>query len=153
MAAGRWLIAGTHNIASFNRKTVQPITLSDGTYIPAKTLLLAPSMAISSDPEIYENPDQFDGLRYYRLRERSPQDANRHQFATVSKTMMHFGEGRHACPGRFFASHEIKMILADLVLQYDFKLKDGEGRPKNILYQSLHFPDPTKEILFKKRSV
>ncbi len=38
---------------------------------------------------------------------------------------MQFGFGRHACPGRFFAANEIKMIIANFVMDYDIKLPDG----------------------------
>lgn len=30
-----------------------------------------------------------------------------------------FGYGRHACPGRFFASHEMKLMLAHIIQHYD----------------------------------
>jgi cytochrome P450 len=40
-------------------------------------------------------------------------------------TCPQFGFGRHACPGRFFAANEIKMIIANFVLAYDMKLPDG----------------------------
>lgn len=36
-----------------------------------------------------------------------------------------FGWGRHACPGRFFAANEIKMIVATYILTYDIRLPDG----------------------------
>jgi len=34
---------------------------------------------------------------------------------------MAFGYGEHACPGRFFASNEIKIALIHLLLKYDWK--------------------------------
>jgi cytochrome P450 len=136
-------------IVTFQRSVLKPITLSDGTYLPTGTRIFAPSVAISSDPSIYEEPDHFDGLRFYNLRQRSPEDENTYQFISTSKTQMHFGGGRHACPGRWFASHEIKLILATLISRYDLRLKEGEGRPKNILFQSQLTPNPNAEILFK----
>ncbi|KAH6673714.1 cytochrome P450 [Halenospora varia] len=136
-------------VAAFQRKVIQIITLSDGTYLKAGTWLLAPTVAISHDSEIYENLEDFDRLRYYKLRERSDLDEKKNQFASTSKNMMHFGAGRHACPGRWVASHEIKLILATFVLNYDIKVREDVGRPKNILFQWKYILDPTKEILFK----
>lgn len=141
------------NVISFPRKAVQDLTLSDGTFIHAGTFVIAPSLAISADESIYPDADNFDGLRYYRLRQRSREDENMHQLTSTSKTMTHFGLGRHACPGRWFASAEIKTVLASLLLEYDFKLKEGEGRPKNMLVQVLQLPDPRAEILFKRMEV
>jgi cytochrome P450 len=83
---------------------VKDMTLSDGTYIPKGTLLLAPSLAISADNEVYSNTDTFDGLRYYKMRKDSAVNENRFQFTSTSGTMLHFGTGRHACPGRWWVA-------------------------------------------------
>ena len=64
---------------------------------------------------------------------------------------MHFGIGKHSCPGRWFASYEIKLNLAALLLKYDLKLKDGERRPKSLNYQFLNSPNPNAEVLFRNR--
>ena len=137
---------------SFNRKTVKDITLSDGTFLPRNTYLVAPALAVSSDPSIFPNADSFDGLRYYNLRQQSSRDEYKYQLSTIDKHMLHFGAGRHACPGRWFASAEIKLILATLILQYDMKLKDGV-RPKSILFQAQQLPNPFADVLFKRREV
>lgn len=64
---------------------------------------------------------------------------------------MTFGHGRFACPGRFFASNESKVVLAELLLTYDIKLKEGEERPKNLFFADACFPDPKREVLFRRR--
>ena len=64
---------------------------------------------------------------------------------------MQFGSGRHACPGRWFASHQIKLVLAAVIDRYQLRLKDGEGRPRSIVFQTNQFPDPKAEILFKSK--
>jgi cytochrome P450 len=140
-------------VSSFQRRAAKNITLSDGTFIPAGTLLMAPSLAVSADESIYPDADTFDGLRYFKLRQRSKEDENIHQFTTTSKNMLHFGVGRHACPGRWFASAEIKMVLAELILEYDFKLKEGEGKPKSLNRQYQNMPNPTAQLLFKRREL
>lgn len=65
------------------------------------------------------------------------------------------GHGRHACPGRFFASAEIKIILIGLLQNYDIKLCDDyrEGRPLNILTEFMAHQDHTYEVCFRKRAV
>lgn len=65
------------------------------------------------------------------------------------------GHGRHACPGRFFASAEIKIILIGLLQNYDIKLYDDyrEGRPLNILTEFMAHQDHTYEVCFRKRAV
>jgi cytochrome P450 len=125
--------------------------LSDGTLLPTGTLTFSPSNAIASDSTIYPNADTFDGLRFYNLREASAEDGNKYQLTSISSTQMFFGAGRHACPGRWFASHEIKLVIASLMSRYEFRLKGGEERPKSILFQHGDGPDPKAEILFLSR--
>ena len=138
--------------ATFQRKVLRPITLSDGTSIPSGTYTFSPAHAINFDPTIYANPQTFDGLRFYNLRRLSlAEDEKKHQLTSVTKTEMQFGGGRHACPGRWFASHQVKMVLAAMIGRYEVKLKDGEGRPESIVFQTNQFPDPKAEILFKDR--
>lgn len=141
------------NVTSFIRKVRQPITLSDGTFLPAGTKLLAPQCGISNDPRYYPDPEVFDALRFWKMRQRSDADANRFQFTSMSDTNMNFGAGKHACPGRFFAGNEVKMILAYFLINYDIKLKDGESRPKGMMLMMSKTPDPNAEILFRRRTV
>lgn len=75
---------------------------------------------------------------------------------------MTFGHGRYACPGRFFASNESKIILATLLLKYDIrfehqeKIKEGKmlgkcERPANLVFADACFPNPEVKVLFRKR--
>lgn len=138
-------------IVSFTRKANKDLILSDGTEIPKGTFLLAPSLAISADPEVYPNAHLFDGMRFYKMRQRSKPEENKYQFTSTSKTMLHFGAGRHACPGRWFANTQAKLVISTLILRYDFKFKEGQGRPKSILSQAHNAPNPLVEVLFRKR--
>ena len=150
------------NVTSFIRKVMRPIDLSDGTHLPAGTSLLTPLAGISRDERFYSNPNSFDGLRFWRLRQRSPvpdgsskgmsDDAGRWQFTSVGDAHVNFGLGRHACPGRFFAAVEAKMILAYLLLRYDIRLQEGEGRPKPMMFMMMKSPNQDAEIMFRRRS-
>jgi cytochrome P450 len=110
-----------------------------------------PTNAINFDADLYPDPETFDGLRFYKLRHSSPENEKKFQLTSITKEQMQFGMGRHACPGRWIASHQVKLILIHLLDKYDFKLKNGEGRPKTVLFQTNQFPDPQGEILFKNR--
>lgn len=140
------------NVTSFIRKVRQPISLSDGTYLPAGTKLLAPQCGFSQDERYFPNAKAFDALRFFRMRQRSDDDANRFQFTSISDTNMNFGAGKHACPGRFFAGNEIKMILAYFLINFDIRLKEGESRPKAMMLMMSKTPDPNAEIMFRRRS-
>lgn len=120
------------------RKVLKPIVLSNGQTIPAGVTLEVAAYPQSRDPEPYPEPERWDGLRFYRMREAGEDfnntdrststavQANAHnQLVSVSHRSLSFGYGRHACPGRFFAANEIKMIVARCLLEYDIKLPDG----------------------------
>ena len=100
---------------TFHRKTLKAIILSEGTYLPANDYyLFSPSAAISGDPSTYEIPEEFDGLCLDKLQQRTSEDDMRYQL-TSSSTQMHFGLGRHVCPGRWLASYEIKLTVITLL--------------------------------------
>ncbi|KAH8820226.1 putative cytochrome P450 [Xylogone sp. PMI_703] len=134
---------------TFTRKVMKPITLSDGTFLPAGTMLQIP---VGFNQHLFKSPDDFDGFRFYNLRQQSKEEANKYQFGTINEMALSFGIGRHACPGRFLAGNIIKIIVARFILDYDFKFaKEQVERPKNFRFLTTNAPDTTKEVLFKKR--
>lgn len=110
---------------------LKTFTLSDGQVIPAGVIIEVPAVAISFDPELFPQPEKFDPLRFYKLRQKardgggSSESAALNQFVSVSQNSLTFGYGRHACPGRFFAANELKMILSNMLLKYDIGLANG----------------------------
>ncbi len=61
------------------------------------------------------------------------------------------GSNIHTSPGRFFAAAELKIMLAHVLLNYDIKMANDAGRPTNIPIASEMMPDPSAEVLFRKR--
>ncbi|KAI0491127.1 cytochrome P450 [Xylaria cf. heliscus] len=191
------------NVTSFIRKVMKPIDLSDGTHLPSGTSLLTPLAGISLDERYYPDPEVFDGLRFWKLRQQqqspaptrassptppisppsttptsspssssskttpskpstitpvpssppssSPLNGGKYQFTSIGDTNQNFGLGKHACPGRFFAAQEIKLILSYLLLNYEIKLRDGEARPKPVVFMMTKSPSQTAEVLFRRR--
>ena len=80
------------------RLALRPFTFSNGITVPAGTVVGAPLSAIHTDGKIYPSPDEFDGFRFAKLRERNEGEmASRHQqMGTTSITHVPFGHGRHA---------------------------------------------------------
>lgn len=138
---------------------MRPIVLSDGTYLPPGTRLLAPQAGYSRDERFYPDADVFDPMRFFRLRQQQSEseageqrNGHRFQFTSIGDTNMNFGAGKHACPGRFFAGNEIKMMLAHCLINFDMKLK-GQERPKPMMVMMSKTPDPNGEVLFRRRTV
>ncbi len=109
-----------------NRYVEEEITLSDGTILPADSRIFV--LGKFMDPEVYPEPEKFDIGRFLKMRQQPGQEHN-WQFVTTSPEHILFGHGQHACPGRFFASNEIKIALCHLLFKYDWRLIPGTGRP------------------------
>lgn len=60
----------------------------------------------------------------------------------------------HACihysPGRFFASTEMKALLAYILVTYDFKLEEGKKVPRDFNFATARIPG-NADVLFRKR--
>ncbi|KAI8193155.1 Cytochrome P450 monooxygenase easM [Colletotrichum sp. SAR 10_65] len=130
-----------------NRRVEAPMTLSDGTYLPKGVHLGVPVSHMRDSEFLGENPDQFDGHRFLRMRQQPGQET-KWQFVTTSPHFLSFGHEKHACPGRFFASNEIKIILCHLIMKYDWSY---ENEPPRSAHEHRFVPDPQTVILYKKR--
>ena len=139
---------------SFNRYLRKPFTLEDGTKLPAGTHLCLAAEPIYMDDDILPGgPAQhFDGFRFEREPD-SSEHQNRFLLSTVDSSQLHFGAGRYACPGRFFASASIKIMFAHILLRYEFTYKpEQQGRrPMNMCADENIFPDPSIKLLMRER--
>ncbi|KAL4875194.1 cytochrome P450 [Aspergillus karnatakaensis] len=136
------------SLLSFQRIAMQDLTLSDGLILPRGTHLAVPAADITKGSD-YD--PTFDGFRYSRKRSAHAGEAHRHQFATTDQTSLHFGHGKYACPGRFFAANEIKIILAHFLVEYEFRLPEGQGRPENIMIDEVFLSDPRAQMQIRRR--
>ena len=59
--------------------------------------------------------------------------------------------GEHACPGRFFASNEIKIALGILLLEYEFEYVPGDDPPKDIKHEIVRLSDPSARVRIRRR--
>ncbi|KAF8583911.1 cytochrome P450 [Ramaria rubella] len=137
---------------SMTRLALQDFTFSDGTLIPKGAMVSAASSTRHHDDEIYGNGDVFDGFRFSEIREQEGLGTT-NQLVATNPDYIAFGHGRHACPGRFFVANEMKLMMAHMILTYDIKMENDGVRPENIWSGFTCRPDPTAEVLFKRRQV
>ncbi|KAK2038518.1 cytochrome P450 [Colletotrichum somersetense] len=145
---------------SFTRKVLKPVKLPNGQTIPSDMFIETPTVGIHRDAEIFTDPETFNPLRFYNLREikthtepgtQAAEVTVQAQCVSVSTTNLAFGYGKHACPGRFFAVNEMKMIMSNLLCQYDVRLPDGvTERYKNLAHGRVLAPDPSKTVMVRK---
>ncbi|KAG2242795.1 hypothetical protein Bca52824_095368 [Brassica carinata] len=87
-----------------------------GYTIPAGWIVMVIPSVVHFDPEIYENPFEFNPWRWEGKELRSG-----------SKTFMVFGAGTRQCAGSEYARLQISLFIHHLVTTYDFSLsKDCE---------------------------
>lgn len=101
------------------------------------------------DPSLYPDPSKFNGHRYLALSQ-EPDEENKHQYVTLNQKHIGFGHGSHACPGRFFASNELKTLLVHLLIKYDWEFEDGK-RPANVKHGLTMTPDSEAVVLSRSR--
>ncbi|KAJ5205664.1 Cytochrome P450 [Penicillium cf. griseofulvum] len=136
------------SLTSMNRLALRRVVLSDGTVIPKGANMFVSTKTLEDD-SIYPNAATYDGYRFYNKRQQ-PGNEHKHQFVATSTEHFVFGHGVHACPGRFFAANETKILLLHFLLKYDWKVESG-GRPPNIENGVESIPDPRVQILFRLR--
>ncbi|KAF7513037.1 hypothetical protein GJ744_011303 [Endocarpon pusillum] len=141
-------------LVSVIRKAMKSFSLSDGTFIPEGAILGFDIRNAVRNKSTLENPNEFDGFRFERLR---AENGKEQMFQSVQTANDHlvYGHGTQACPGRFFAAHEVKVLVARILLHYDIKLKDP--RPGRVAITDqvngiMVQVDPTQEFLIRRRS-
>lgn len=141
------------NVVAPMRLTIEPLTLSTGQIIPAGTPIGFFNMSINQSNSLYKYPpvEVFDGYRFARMREEKEHE-NKHQFGcTGPAESFNFGHGIHACPGRFLAAAEIKVMLAYVLQNYDLKLREGEARPVSRVDEVWFSVDKSASLLLRSR--
>ncbi|KAJ5727075.1 cytochrome P450 [Penicillium malachiteum] len=141
-------------ILGMKRMFNQDYTFSTGLTIEKGTYAAIPVMAIENDPENTLNPSEYDGYRSYRKAQAAKEAGQKwsdYQFTSIDETTLNFGYGKTACPGRFFASLTVKMMMVKLLTDYDWRFKAGVDRPKNHLVHEFLFPWPWDKVQIRRR--
>ncbi|SDD03110.1 cytochrome P450 [Rhodococcus tukisamuensis] len=88
----------------------------NGHFVPKGTYVSAVGMVNHHNPDLWTDPERFDPDRF------SPERAEdtSHRYA-----WMPFGGGVHKCIGLYFAQMEIKTIMHNLLLEYEWSVPDG----------------------------
>ncbi|TKA77302.1 hypothetical protein B0A55_04341 [Friedmanniomyces simplex] len=118
----------------------------DGTLIPRGYIVYGNIPVLHKI--LSEEDAQFDGFRSSRLAEEGGSGKKQPQFVSTGADYLNFGHGRHACPGRFFASAEVKLILASLILRYDMALIPGT-KPMRLYVGMTKIPETKLKIRMK----
>lgn len=131
------------------------IMTPSGTHIPKGMMVCGPSYPVLHHPIIYPEPHTFKPFRFAEMRIALAAKGDKVQRArqaltTTSPEFAAFGHGRHACVGRFFAGTAMKLMLAYVLLNYDFEMQ--EKRPENVWFGAIRTPPTQATIKVKRRA-
>ncbi|KAM0281161.1 hypothetical protein ACHAO9_010849 [Fusarium lateritium] len=137
---------------AMQRTAIRDTKLPDGSVLPKGQRCAIDVYGPSgmADRENYENPDDFDPYRFARMRGQPGLDAKSHLVST-GPAHLGFGHGQHSCPGRFFSSNEIKVVLCHLLINYDWKFAPG-FTPKRMENGFDLGTDPKNKVLLRRRN-
>lgn len=114
-----------------------------------------PAYSIHHDTEIWgEDAGEFRPFRFAERRSEAVARGDgllgaRQAWATTSPEYLSFGAGRNSCPGRFFAAGLLKVLMAEIVMGWDFEFV--EERPGNVWFGTNHLPPTGARIRIRRR--
>lgn len=95
--------------------------------IPCGTKIGVHAYPVHHDDKIYPQANTFQPFRFCKLGDTVTTDdgtmvQQKHvstPLVTTSNNWMAFSHGKHACPGRYFAAQQLKLVLAYIALNYE----------------------------------
>ena len=117
-----------------------------GLKLPKGTMIMAPAAAIATDPETFQDANAFDGQRYLRMRQEHSEATSSLVLGMSTIDSLGFGLGNQACPGRFLAVNNLKLMMAKLLVGWDLAIAkdDSEysGPPPKMEYNDFSVVPP-----------
>ncbi|KAF8202595.1 cytochrome P450 [Mycena galopus ATCC 62051] len=135
-------------------RTDDGITLPNGLVVPKNATVGVSMDGLHFDEAYYDRVNEFDAFRFSRPREEPGYGEKPHTNEDLVTTSVHwlpFSHGIHACPGRFFAANNIKMILAQILLNYE--IQPFPSRPPNISLGDISVVPVKAKMMIRRRNV
>ncbi len=139
------------------RAVLQDMTLkmADGrTYFIRKgdRMAVFPYTAVQVDPEIHPDPHSFKYDRFL-----NPDGTKKTNFYKAEKKVKYYnmpwGAGVSMCPGRFFATNELKQFVFLMLVYFELELKNPDEKIPEIDFRRWGFGSmqPDRDVQFRYR--
>lgn len=139
-------------------------TLHDSLFVPKGTTVALAVDRVHFNPDIYEDPEIFEPFQFINMKIHSKQhptqlpmtstmlpSTKKFNIVLTSCDFLSFGHGWHACPGCYFATCELKLMLVHVAMNYDIKLEKEGVRPVDFWIATVRAPNHAVEVLFRKQ--
>ncbi|KAI3324417.1 cytochrome P450 [Xylariaceae sp. AK1471] len=145
---------------STRRQAIQPFKFSDGITLDVGDWACTPVHAINHDPNKYPDPFTFNGFRFASpevlekatlMKDSTSSQAKPSELTEVSSEWQFWGTGRMACPGRYYATMALKVLLAQVISNYDISLPEPDAKAR-YTWRSTFLPRNSFKITFTPRS-
>lgn len=113
---------------------------------------LFPYSAVHLDPEIHPDPHSFKYDRFL-----NPDGSKKTDFYKAGKKVKYYnmpwGAGVSMCPGRFFATNELKQFVFLMLMYFEFELKNPDEKTPEIDFRRWGFGSmqPVRDVQFRYR--
>lgn len=115
--------------------------------VPRHTRIALPTEAIQYDNSIYPDAYQYNPFRFSHPEDQ--ENVKTKSTVTLDDSFLAFGvPGRWACPRRFFALLELKIFVAQMLLNYEVQYLRERPRPIYVMWA--RYP-PDAKIQIRKR--
>ncbi|XP_034411640.1 5-beta-cholestane-3-alpha,7-alpha-diol 12-alpha-hydroxylase-like [Cyclopterus lumpus] len=139
------------------RAVLQDMTLkmADGRQYPIRQgdrIAVFPYIAVHIDPEIHPDPLSFKYDRFL-----NPDGSKKTDFYKAGKKVKYYnmpwGAGVSMCPGRFFATNELKQFVFLMLVYFEFELKNPDEEIPEIDFRRWGFGSmqPQRDVQFRYR--
>ncbi|KAI0023353.1 hypothetical protein F4780DRAFT_77300 [Xylariomycetidae sp. FL0641] len=104
-------------------------------------------------PDHYPEPSRFNGFRFVDTRAVKLEGSfgisqpRPSKLTDVDSTWHVWGTGRMACPGRYYAVAVMKVIMGQIILNYDCDLVDRTSS-RLVTWRSTMLPKPSTKVVF-----
>ncbi|KAG6831013.1 hypothetical protein H0H92_013200 [Tricholoma furcatifolium] len=142
---------------SLPRKALVPLNLPDGTFLPVGTIVTCASTSVHLNEAHYDDPKNFDGLRFAKMREAcissgADEDENsdvKYRLTSAGPAFLTFGGGKHIC--RY--DEEMTLLFgarsaSEKIFTYSSNIQDGGDTPFEAAPMSLFLVRPLPRLNF-----
>ncbi|KAK5652129.1 hypothetical protein OQA88_10771 [Cercophora sp. LCS_1] len=143
---------------STRRCAVKPFSFTDGTKLRVGDWACTPVSAMMQDAKWYPDPLKFSGFRFVSQdllqgignEAKGPMQDSPSSLVAVGDTFHMWGSGRQTCPGRYYAAALTKVIIAQVIANYDLELVKPEA-PRWFTWRSSTIPREDTMMVFRRQ--